>query len=113
MSAQHTPGPFAVEVYGDSFEVVDEETLAITVARLSGPRAKANAERIVACLNAFEGRPFGWYCELVHVKSGEVVNTLFTTHSPLEGPQTGNAGDKFAWRSIPVSAIAKATGGAA
>lgn len=110
-SAQHTPGPFAVESYGDSFEVVDEETLAVTVARLSGPRAKANAERIAACLNAFEGQPFGWYVELVHDDSGEVVRTGFQLTKPTEGPSEIVTG--FTWRATPLAALAKAQEGGA
>jgi hypothetical protein len=52
----YTPGPFEVESYGgDRFEVVDAETLAITVCRLSGPRAAADAQHIKNALNSYEG----------------------------------------------------------
>lgn len=55
MSAQkHTHVRLAVESFAHWFEVVDEETLAITVARLSGSKAEANAQRLVACWNACE-----------------------------------------------------------
>lgn len=55
MSApKHTPGPWAVESYGDRFEVVDEETLSITIARITGARAEATACLIAAAPDLLE-----------------------------------------------------------
>jgi len=44
-------------------------------------------------------RPYGWHCKLVHIKSGEVINTLFFTDSPLEGPDKTKG---FIWKATPV-----------
>jgi hypothetical protein len=44
-------------------------------------------------------RPFGWYCELVHVKSGEVVNANFFRDGPITGAGKVR-GTK--WRVTPV-----------
>lgn len=41
-------------------------------------------------------RPFGWYCELVHDKSGEVIRDTFTREGPLSGPDRVRV---FTWKA--------------
>jgi hypothetical protein len=49
--AQHTALPFEVETYADAYEVMDE-TLTITIARIGGARAAADAAFIVRACNS-------------------------------------------------------------
>jgi len=42
---------------------------------------------------------FGWYCELVHDASGEVIRDEFTRSSPLNGPDRVRG---FTWRATPL-----------
>lgn len=46
-----------------------------------------------------KAKPFGYYCELVHVKSGEVIRDVFVREAPLKGAD-GLRG--YRWRSIPL-----------
>lgn len=57
---QHTPGPWTASHLSDSdgpYYYVTSETASTSVAELPpGKRGKANAHRIVACVNALEGK---------------------------------------------------------
>ncbi len=68
---------------------------------VSGDRAAVRVKKRVTQGGA---RPFGWYCELVHIKSGVVINSNFFTDSPLTGSQTGKPDCLYEWRATPVFA---------
>lgn len=105
MNKPRFDGPVTAECQssrGDAWELLDDETLAVTVARFTGPRAEATAKYVEALWNAFEAPPYGYHCELVHDKTGEVIRDLFVRGDPLAGPDDV-AG--FTWRALPVVAI--------
>lgn len=54
---------------------------------------------IQAALETEGAAPFGWYCELVHERSGEVIRDTFCKDAPLEGPSNVKG---FVWRATPV-----------
>jgi len=68
---------------------------------------KSDAEKLKQIRCAFAGykaeaqqkQPFGWYCELVHEASGDVIREEFVRSSPLQGPDKVRG---FTWRSAPL-----------
>lgn len=53
----------------------------------------------IAKKDAAAHKPFGWYCELVHIESGEVVNSNFFRDGPITG--AGKVGGTE-WRATPL-----------
>lgn len=93
MSAQHTPGPYAVDRFGDRLEIIQEETTA-TLATLRGG---AENSRVIATANLFAA-------------SEELLCASEEALTALENYQTPSA---IAAVMRLRAAIAKATGSAA
>lgn len=120
MSAKHTPETTRVDV--DFYPAWMDENPALFVQRVREFLADHPAEHWERHIGEFACRvrftaiakingdaaPFGWYCELVDSKSGEIVHSKFFR----DGPATKSDRDGFEWRVTPVAAIAKATGSA-
>lgn len=56
-------------------------------------------------------KPFGWYCELVHDASGEVVNTGFWRDAPIKGPHDRMKG--YTWRATALALASRSEAPAA
>jgi hypothetical protein len=98
MSTKHTPGPWDSEnknVWSENGLNADQSNLATT----HGPFAKANAERIVACVNACDG-----------IADPSAVKDLLEALRTLV-QMTGNVGQIERFLDTTArAAIAKATG---